>query len=196
VARQAPCAVLLCKGTPRPVQTVVVALDGSLDSAAAFRFFSELPLPPGLTTRLLGVVQPLGRYPSSAPDLVSPALISALKQYEDGLREALQTPLEDAAHALRVLILRPVSALAQGRPWDWSSHPMMFAWGAGGLVMMLMMVLVWALLIVGLVFGVRWLAAHGRPAHRDEAAEILRQRYARGEIDKQEFEMLKRDLGL
>jgi putative membrane protein len=97
---------------------------------------------------------------------------------------------------LAVLIPRPVSALAQGRPWDWSSHPMMFAWGAGGLVMMLMMVLVWALLIVGLVFGVRWLAAHGRPAHRDEAAEILRQRYARGEIDKQEFEMLKRDLGL
>jgi len=118
VARQAPCAVLLCKGTPRPVQTVVVALDGSLDSAAAFRFFSELPLPPGLTTRLLGVVQPLGRYPSSAPDLVSPALISALKQYEDGLREALQTPLEDAAHALSGRVGSVVKLTPAGLPAD------------------------------------------------------------------------------
>ena len=30
---------------------------------------------------------------------------------------------------------------------------------------------------------------------RDEALEILRQRYARGEIDKQEFDARKRDLG-
>ena len=100
VARRAPCAVLVCKGAPRPVQTVTVALDGSPDSGAAFQFFSGLPLPGGLTTRLLGVVQPLGRYPSSTPDLISPALISALKQYEDGLRQELQTALEEAARAL------------------------------------------------------------------------------------------------
>jgi hypothetical protein len=50
--------------------------------------------------------------------------------------------------------------------------------------------------IAGLVIGLRWLAGQGRPAHRDEAHEILRQRYARGEIDKQEFESRKRDLGI
>jgi nucleotide-binding universal stress UspA family protein len=100
VARQAPCAVLVCKGAPRPVQTVTVALDGSPDSAAAFRFFSALALPGGLTARLLGVVQPLGRYPSSAPDLISPALMSALMQYEDGLRQELQAPLDEAARML------------------------------------------------------------------------------------------------
>ena len=34
---------------------------------------------------------------------------------------------------------------------------MMFMWGAGGLVMMLTMLVFWGLLIAGLVLGVRWL---------------------------------------
>uniref|UniRef100_UPI00397A55FC SHOCT domain-containing protein n=1 Tax=Salmonella sp. SAL4359 TaxID=3159880 RepID=UPI00397A55FC len=63
------------------------------------------------------------------------------------------------------------------------------------LVMMLTMLVLWGLVIAGLVLGVRWLAGQGRPERRDEAFEILRQRYARGEIDKQEFETRKRDLG-
>ena len=37
---------------------------------------------------------------------------------------------------------------------------------------------------------------HGDRGRRDEALEILRQRYARGEIDKQEFDTRKRDLGV
>jgi uncharacterized membrane protein len=49
--------------------------------------------------------------------------------------------------------------------------------------------------IAGLILGVRWLAGQGRGQGRDEALKILRQRYARGEIDKQEFETRKRDLG-
>jgi putative membrane protein len=73
-------------------------------------------------------------------------------------------------------------------------HPMMFMWGAGGLVMMLMMPVFWGLVIARLVLGVRWLAGQGHSARRDEALEILRQRYARGDIDKQEFETRKRDL--
>jgi putative membrane protein len=73
---------------------------------------------------------------------------------------------------------------------------MMFMWGAGGLVMMLLMLVFWGLVIAGLVLGLRWLATQGRGTGRDEAGEILRQRYARGEIDKQEFETRKRDLGL
>jgi putative membrane protein len=74
-------------------------------------------------------------------------------------------------------------------------HPMMFMWGAGGLIMMLMMLVFWGLVIAGLVVGLRWLIGQGRSTGRDEALEILRQRYARGEIDKQEFEGRKRDLG-
>lgn len=55
-----------------------------------------------------------------------------------------------------------------------------------------------ALLVVGVVFGARWLAkASGvspgqRP--RDGALEIIRTRYARGEISPEEFERLRREL--
>ena len=96
-----------------------------------------------------------------------------------------------------LVLLAPVHALGQEPgEWQWGWHPMMFFWGAGGLVMMLMMLVFWGLVIAGLVVGLRWLAGQGRPAHRDEAHEILRLRYARGEIDKQEFEARKRDLGI
>jgi putative membrane protein len=83
---------------------------------------------------------------------------------------------------LAVVLFAPASALGQDRTWEWQSgmHPMMFMWGAGGLVMMLMMLVFWGLIIAGLVLGVRWLAAQGRGDGRDEALEILRQRYARG----------------
>jgi putative membrane protein len=67
--------------------------------------------------------------------------------------------------------------------------------GAGGLVMMLMMLVFWGLVIAGVILGVRWLARQGHGEGRDEALETLRQRYARGEIDRQEFETRKRDLG-
>ena len=99
---------------------------------------------------------------------------------------------------LALVLLAPASALAQDRTWEWQwgMHPMMFMWGAGGLVMMLMMLAVWGLIIAGLVLGVRWLVGQGHVGRRDEALEILRQRYARGEIDKQEFDTRKRDLGL
>jgi len=93
-------------------------------------------------------------------------------------------------------VLAPASALAQDRTWEWqwSTHPMMFMWGAGGIVMMLMMLVFWGLIIAGLVVGLRWLIGQGRAGGRDEAMEILRLRYARGEIDKQEFDSRARDL--
>jgi putative membrane protein len=99
--------------------------------------------------------------------------------------------------AVTVTLAAPGSALAQDRTWEWhwSMHPMMFMWGAGGLVMMLMMLVFWGLVIAGLIVGLRWLIGQGHTTHRDEALEILRQRYARGEIDKQEFEARRRDLG-
>ena len=93
-------------------------------------------------------------------------------------------------------LLAPAYTLGQDRTWEWEWHPMWFMWGAGGLVMILMMLVFWGLVIAGLVVGLRWLVGQRPPSHRDEAHEILRQRYARGEIDKQEFEARKRDLGI
>ncbi|HEY6363153.1 MAG TPA: SHOCT domain-containing protein [Candidatus Binatia bacterium] len=57
-----------------------------------------------------------------------------------------------------------------------------------------MMFLFWPLGIVGLIVGIRWLAGQGKEEKSDSAIEILPQRYARGEINKDEFEAKKKDL--
>jgi hypothetical protein len=43
--------------------------------------------------------------------------------------------------SLLLVMLAPASVLGQDRTceWQWGMHPVMFMWGAGGLVMMLMM---------------------------------------------------------
>ncbi|HEX7788577.1 MAG TPA: SHOCT domain-containing protein [Methylomirabilota bacterium] len=76
--------------------------------------------------------------------------------------------------------------------WGWGMHSM---WGVWGLGMALMMLLFWGLVIVAIVLGIRWMMAQGRVSRNDPALEILRQRYARGEIGKEEFESMRRDLG-
>jgi putative membrane protein len=81
--------------------------------------------------------------------------------------------------------------------WGWGMHPMNWMWGAGGLVMLLSMFLFWGLVIAAIVLAIRWLSRQGAvgPAGRsDTALDILRQRYARGEIDRDEFTAKKRDL--
>ena len=67
-------------------------------------------------------------------------------------------------------------------------------WGAGwGLLGFLHMTLWWVLLILGIVVLAKWLLSG---AHRggNRALEVLKERYARGEIQKEEFEQKKRDL--
>jgi putative membrane protein len=68
-------------------------------------------------------------------------------------------------------------------------------WGVWGLIIMAAVVVFWALIIAGLVLGLRRLLTQGREPRPDAALDILRQRYARGEIGKEEFETKKRDLG-
>jgi len=76
--------------------------------------------------------------------------------------------------------------------WRWQMHPMW--WGVWGIGMMLMMFLFWLLVVVGLVVAIRWIIGKGRPPRSDSALDILRERYARGEINKEEFEARKKDL--
>lgn len=57
------------------------------------------------------------------------------------------------------------------------------------------MILGWLLIIVGLVVSVKWLINQGRNDNKEQSAqEILQKRYARGEIEKKEFEEKKKDL--
>ena len=90
----------------------------------------------------------------------------------------------------------PAAAFAQERSneWGWGMHPMRWMGGAWGIGMMFMMFFFWILIIAGLVIGIRWLVSETKERRGDTALEILRQRYARGEINKEEFEARKRDL--
>jgi hypothetical protein len=59
--------------------------------------------------------------------------------------------------SLALLLLAPASALGQDRTWEWQwgMHPMLFMWGAGALVMRVMMLVFWGFVIAGLVLGAR-----------------------------------------
>ncbi len=55
--------------------------------------------------------------------------------------------------------------------------------------------LIWTIVLVLLVYlVVQALTRPSRDKGKDHALEILRERYARGELDKESFERLKRDL--
>jgi putative membrane protein len=71
-------------------------------------------------------------------------------------------------------------------------------WGFHGFGLLFMAVW-WGLILAGLIFLLRWLfllaskgGAKGR--REDEAVEILRQRYARSEIGKEEYDEKLKDL--
>jgi putative membrane protein len=88
--------------------------------------------------------------------------------------------------------------------------------GIVALVWILLVVAFWALILLGLFFGVRWLiradrnshlgpppppppgtdlfGGHGTGPKAEDPLEVLRLRYARGEIDEDEFERRRRTL--
>jgi putative membrane protein len=75
----------------------------------------------------------------------------------------------------------------------------------GGLLIGLVVLVLILVLIGGGIAAVVWFigqGAHGierrpssEPRRESEALEILRQRYARGEIDREEFQRIKKELG-
>ena len=75
-----------------------------------------------------------------------------------------------------------------------------YGWDGGWLGMgvgMIGMLLFWVLIILGIVVLVKWLAGTQSSAAAPPAKgalDIVKERYARGEIDKEEFEQKKRDL--
>lgn len=84
----------------------------------------------------------------------------------------------------------------------WGMGPgMMGGYGYGygmGWVWSIVIIVFWILVIVGIIFLVRWIAistrSGGQTGGGESALDVLKKRYARGEIDKDEFEERKRDL--
>ena len=68
-----------------------------------------------------------------------------------------------------------------------------FGWGGMGLGM----ILFWGLFVVVIVVLLRAFMGGGATAERRQekpALDVVKERYARGEIDREEFEQKKRDL--
>ena len=71
--------------------------------------------------------------------------------------------------------------------------------GGWGIIGMVFMFIFWALLITGIILLIVWIVRRvnyaGKDVSRkDKAIEILEERYARGEISKEDFERMKRDI--
>jgi putative membrane protein len=71
--------------------------------------------------------------------------------------------------------------------------------GGFGIFGMILMLIFWVLIIAGIVLVVKRLVEQGRSggasaSSGESALDILKKRYARGEIGTEEFEAKKRDL--
>lgn len=76
---------------------------------------------------------------------------------------------------------------------NWNN--MMGGWGGLGILGWLPMFLFWLLLILGIVALLRFLGGFGKTPKVDKTPlEILKERYAKSEIDKKEFAEKKKDL--
>jgi len=84
--------------------------------------------------------------------------------------------------------------------WQGYGYGMMGPWMMGGFgwgwFMPIIMIILWGLVIWGIMALVRGLSKSdaGSSTQPDSALEILKKRYARGEITKQEYEERKKDL--
>jgi putative membrane protein len=90
-------------------------------------------------------------------------------------------------------VFQPPSSGEMGpRMWGWEYHMGLFSVALMGLFVIAV--------IVAILFLIRWLIVFTSHRNRgagstDSALEILKVRYAKGEINKEEFEEKKKDLG-
>jgi putative membrane protein len=73
----------------------------------------------------------------------------------------------------------------------WSNY----GWGMGFGFGWFLMALFWILVILGIIYLIKAIAGGRKWEEKEDTAlEILKKRYAKGEVNKEEFEKIKNDL--
>ena len=113
----------------------------------------------------------------------------------DKIHRVLQNIIANAVQASPEGETIKIPTAAQGGYWGMGPG-MMGSWGMGWFGGVFI-ILFWILVIVALVFFIRWLVrttgnGQKQGLSRSRALEILKERYARGEINTQEFDEKRR----
>jgi len=116
------------------------------------------------------------------------------------MNKNIKTVLIIGGIAIAILIVVPWlwGGLSGWRSGSWGMMgPGMMGGFGWGWFMPIAMILFWGLVIWGIVVLIRGVAMPGNSGSSrelDSALEVLKRRYARGEISKEEFEEKKKDL--
>lgn len=97
--------------------------------------------------------------------------------------------------ALSISLAATTAAQADSRG-DWQGGYGQMFWGGGyGMFGGLMMLVFWGVVIALIVLAVRWFSQdRNDTGPKADAMDILRERFARGEIDEEEFERRRKTL--
>ncbi len=117
------------------------------------------------------------------------------------MNKNVRTALIIGGIVIAILIIVPLvfGVVSGGQYGGWGMMgPGMMGGFGWGWFMPIFMIIFWGLVIWGIVALVRGLSgsrgSDSTPPTADSALEVLRKRYARGEINKEEYEEKKKDL--